>query len=186
MPKISLDRNDRIVFYGNLAGFVKDGEAVVDELFHTPELQAFLEKRQLTTAWRGGVYDRLSAGAPMEKAAEADIAPPFKSVRIWQLKANADIGLKFIGYDEAVKRFGEISPANYKAVWDGHPNTNDLEAIYERFNVNQPVDFTGHSLSISDVVELYDSGGSEFFYCDRYGFTPLTFTPTEQAPKMTL
>ena len=185
MPKIYFDRNDRIIFYGNPAGFVKDGEAVVDELFHTPELLAFLEKRQLTGAWRDGVYERLSAGAPVEEAAVED-APRLKSVRIWQLKANADIGLKFIGYDEAVKRFGAISPADYKTVWDGHLDTNDLEAIYECFNVNQPVDFSGHSLSISDVVELYDSSGNEFFYCDRCGFTPLTFTPTEPAPKMTL
>ena len=27
----------------------------------------------------------------------------------------------------------------------------------------------------SDVVELYDDSGSEFYYCDRVGFQPIRF-----------
>lgn len=185
MSKIYLDRDDRIICYGNPAGFVCGDDAVIDNLFHTEEMTAFLEKRQLTAAWQNGIYDRLSAGAPVEEAV-AESSGHLKSVRIWQFKANADIGLRFISYDEVCKRFGSFDLAHYKAVWYGHLDTNDLESIYERFNIHKPADFTGHSLSISDVVELFDESGSEFYYCDRCGFTPLTITPTEQAPKMTM
>lgn len=185
MPKIYLARDDRIICYGNPAGFVRGNDAVIDNLFHTEEMTAFLEKRQLTAEWQDGVYERLSSGVPAEEAA-IENAQRLKSVRIWQLKANADVGLKFISYDEVCKRFGSFDLAHYKAVWDGQLDTNDLECIYERFNIHRPADFTGHSLSISDVVELFDESGSEFYYCDCCGFTPLTITPTEQAPKMTM
>jgi len=30
-------------------------------------------------------------------------------------------------------------------------------------------------MALSDVVELYDDSGSEFFYCDRVGFRPIQF-----------
>jgi hypothetical protein len=34
---------------------------------------------------------------------------------------------------------------------------------------------------MSDVVELYDSTGSEYHYCDRFGFKQITF---EEAPQI--
>ena len=35
-------------------------------------------------------------------------------------------------------------------------------------------------MSMSDVVELYDASGSEFYYCDRVGFRPIRFDDQEQ------
>lgn len=185
MPKIYLDRDDRIICYGNLAGFVRGDDAVIDNLFHTEEMTAFLEKRQLTAAWQDGIYDRLSTGAPVEEAV-AESSDHLKSVRIWQLKPSADIGLKFISYEEACKRYGEPDSSNYAAVWDGYIDSNDLEEIYARFNLNHPADFTGHSLSMSDVVELYDDSGSEFHYCDRCGFTEISFQPSQQTQQQNM
>jgi len=185
MPKIYLDRDDRIICYGNPAGYVRGSNAVIDNLFHTAEMTAFLEKQQLSTEWKDGIYDRLSAGAPVEEAvAESNIC--LKSIRIWQLKANADIGLKFIGYAEACKRYGETDPMNYTPVWEGQLDTNDLETIYAQFNLNHPAGFEGHSLSMSDVVELYDDSGSEFHYCDRMGFTEIPFQPPQQTRQQNL
>ena len=48
-----------------------------------------------------------------------------------------------------------------------------LEDIYRTFNLDRPADFTGHSLSVSDIVVLTRSGKEEAHYCDSFGFTPV-------------
>jgi hypothetical protein len=88
--------------------------------------------------------------------------------------------MKFIGYDELLERFGEPNPENYRVVYDGQLETNDLDAIYEKFNLNHPPGYQGHSLSMSDIIELYDDNGSTFFYVDRFGFKEIDF----QAPAL--
>ena len=45
--------------------------------------------------------------------------------------------------------------------------------------IRRPV--TGHGLSISDVLELYDETGSSFFYVDRYDFKRIDFTEPQPA-----
>ncbi|MBR5090276.1 MAG: DUF3849 domain-containing protein [Ruminiclostridium sp.] len=44
-----------------------------------------------------------------------------------------------------------------------------LEAVYQKFNIERPEDFKGHSLSISDVVVV----GGDAYYVDKAGFKPL-------------
>ena len=54
--------------------------------------------------------------------------------------------------------------ANYDLVYEGsmadvtdNPDLRiQLEAIYRKFNLERPDDFTGHSLSVSDVVVVRD------------------------------
>ncbi len=46
---------------------------------------------------------------------------------------------------------------------------NTLESIFEKFNIDRPEDFKGHSLSVSDVVVI----GSDAYYVDKAGFKPL-------------
>lgn len=48
-----------------------------------------------------------------------------------------------------------------------------LEKLYEKFNVDRPEDFHGHSLSVSDVVMLRENGVISAHYVDSVGFTPL-------------
>ena len=45
-----------------------------------------------------------------------------------------------------------------------------LEEIYARFNFMKPEYFTGHSLSMSDIVGLKQNGRSTFHYVDSFGF----------------
>lgn len=59
----------------------------------------------------------------------------------------------------------------------GLPMQNDfalLEALFRVFNLPDgcPPDFTGHSLSISDVVVLHGKTIAAY-YCDHLGFEPL-------------
>lgn len=48
-----------------------------------------------------------------------------------------------------------------------------LESIYERFNTNHPVDFTGHSLSVSDVVVFNENGTVKAYFVDSISFQEL-------------
>lgn len=54
-------RNGRVLYYGNEAGYVENGRAVVDPIFQSDELSDFLAKEKLDTLWTNGVYDRLTA-----------------------------------------------------------------------------------------------------------------------------
>lgn len=65
-----------------------------------------------------------------------------------------------------------MKPENYEQVYTA-PLTakDDLESIYTRFNVDRPADFTGHSLSVSDIVVLHQGGKDTAHYCDRAGFS---------------
>ena len=163
-----------IVYYGNRVGRVADGCAVVDPMFQGPELNAFLEKQRNVreVKWKDGIFDRLISGARNTREIQA-----LKDCRVWQLKPDVDIRMKFIGYDELCREFGPPDPANYRQVYDGGVETNDLEALYAKFNTDHPTGYEGHSLSMSDVLELYDESGSICYYVDRIGFQQVDFSP---------
>ncbi len=57
-----------------------------------------------------------------------------------------------------------------------------LEQIFCRCNDNFPEGYQGHSLSMSDVVGLYEDDLGAFFYCNRIGFTPVRFSPELAKP----
>lgn len=48
-----------------------------------------------------------------------------------------------------------------------------LDSIYERFNTNHPADFTGHSLSVSDVVVFNENGTVKAYFVDSISFQEL-------------
>ena len=60
--------------------------------------------------------------------------------------------------------------SKYKEEWK--PGET-LETIYECFNIHRPEDFTGHSLSVSDVVVLECETEKKAFYVDSFGFSEL-------------
>lgn len=167
--------NGIIMYYGNLAGRVENGRAIVDPMFRGTELDDFLNKQKNVreVKWTEGVFDRLTSGnVDTSKVRE------LKNCRVWQLKPDVDIYMKFIGYDQLLQRFGPPNPDNYQMVFEGEVETNDLEALYAKFNLAKPPGYMGHSLSISDVLELYDENGSAFHYVDRVGFQQVDFAPS--------
>ena len=180
MPGISL-KNGLISYYGNPAGYTEKENAVVDNIFQSNELSAWLKSRSLTPQWTDGVMERLLAG---ERLGGIETAAPLKNVRIWQLKPDVDIHMKFISYEEMVRKFGEPSPGNYRIAYDGQLDTNDPETIYERYSIRQPPGFSGNPLSMSDVIELYNAAGSEFYYADRKVFRQIEFESPEPIQTM--
>lgn len=172
MDSIKL-KNRCIYYYGSPAGYVKDGKASVDTLFDCEELKAWCEKRNYEINVMEGIFDKLSSGEKMAELNED--YKPLKKVRIWQLNADSDFSMRFISLEEFQKKFGEPAADDYKAVFDGELDTNDLESIYTICNISHPKGYNGHSLSMSDVVELYDDGSSSFYYVDRFGFKEIDF-----------
>lgn len=186
-------KNDLISYYGNPAGYIvsggstEKGSAIVDSNFKNEEFSNWLSSHALTPSWTDGVMERLHAS---EQLGGVESAAPLKNVRIWQLKPDTDVRMKFIGYEEAVKSFGNPNPADYQIAYDGQMGTNDLEEIYTRCNIDHPPGYHGHSLSMSDVVELYDANvnddgmSSSFHYCDRFGFQEISFEENSQTQGM--
>jgi len=169
-------KKDCIIFYGNTAGYIDGGKAVVDPMFCSEELNDFLrEKQGMSVEWVNGVYDRLVNGKQ-----DFGEQPNLKSCRIHQLKPEVDPLIKFIGYDELTKIYSKPNPENYNVVYDGQIESNDLDAIYEKINLRHPPDFKGHSLSMSDIIELYGKDGCEFHYIDRFGFKQIEFNASVQ------
>ncbi|WP_368294070.1 YodL domain-containing protein [Dehalobacter sp. TBBPA1] len=177
-------KNGLLVYYGNPAGYVKDDRATVDTMFQSKEFEEWLSEKKFNANWAEGIFERLSKGEQLGSPLET--ISPLKNVRIWQLKSDSDLELRFRNYDEVLKVSGEPSKNNYDVVFDGELETNDLESIYTKFNMDHPTDFKGHSLSISDVVELYDENSSEFNYVDQFGFKAIEFADQSHEQGMTL
>lgn len=175
-------KNGQITYYGNPVGYMEKGTAIVDSSFQTNELSQWLQSRQLPSRWTDGVMERLLTVGQF--AENTETAAPLKNVRIWQLRPETNIYMKFISLDERTGRFGEPVQPDYQVVFDGQLGTNDLELIYERCNMEHPSGYMGHSLSMSDVVELYDVSGSDFYYCDRFDFKQISFIQEEQTQGM--
>jgi hypothetical protein len=54
------------------------------------------------------------------------------------------------------------------------PSNTTPENIFQQFNVNRPADFTGHSLSVSDIIVTNRNGAEAAFYVDSAGFKDVT------------
>ena len=107
---------------------------------------------------------------------------------IYQLKHNPELDhLRFEG-TESLKRMGitkdnfdAIKPENYELIYVGNLSELQeqtegemLEAIYEKFNIDHPEDYRGHSLSVSDIVVLHQNGKNSAHFVDSFGFIGLS------------
>ena len=109
--------------------------------------------------------------AQAQEAAQA-AAPDRDSFTIYQLKGGDETrDFRFEPYDRLQAAGLAVDPANYEAVYTA-PLSPDmsLEDIYTRFNIDHPKDFTGHSLSVSDVVVLHQNGQDTAHYVDSLGY----------------
>ncbi|MDL2258109.1 antirestriction protein ArdA [Oscillospiraceae bacterium OttesenSCG-928-G22] len=96
-----------------------------------------------------------------------------RTYEIYQLKDSPDRrDYAFEPLDRLHEQGRTVDMQNYDKVYSGalRPGENP-ESIYTRFNIDHPRDFTGHSLSVSDVVVLHQNGQDTAHYCDSLGFT---------------
>ena len=73
-----------------------------------------------------------------------------------------------------------VYPDSYDLVYQGSlaqehdaPAERILESLFVRFNTNQDADYTGRSMSVSDVVVLNQNGTLRSYYVDPVGFQEL-------------
>ena len=91
---------------------------------------------------------------------------------IYQLKDSAETrDIRFMDMAYLEKEGIPVSRENYTLVYTGELKEGmNLEDIYTKFNVDHPADFTGHSLSVSDVVVLHQDGENTSHYVDSVGY----------------
>lgn len=83
-------------------------------------------------------------------------------------------GIAFEGYDRLINKGGVVDESIYKFVYADNMPANGLEGIYQKFNVDKPSDFTGRSMSVSDIVLVFDYE-VRAFYCDTISFREISF-----------
>ena len=91
---------------------------------------------------------------------------------IYQLKDTEETrDIRFMNMDYLEKEGISVSRENYTLVYTGEFTEGmSLEDIYTKFNIDHPADFTGHSLSVSDVVVLHQDGENTSHYVDSVGY----------------
>ena len=99
---------------------------------------------------------------------------------IYQVNMDRDSdNVCFFGTDmlEKIQHSKEVNAAIYDRVYDGKLDCQSLDAIYEKFNIDHPNDYTGRSLSVSDVVEIKESDAIDpgFYFVDSIDFRAITF-----------
>ena len=90
----------------------------------------------------------------------------------------------FMGTDYLKKQGFSVDYDDYQMVYsDVLGEKETLDSLYEKFNIGRPLDFTGHSLSVSDVVAIKRDGNVTAHYVDSYGYTELPefFSQREKA-----
>lgn len=99
---------------------------------------------------------------------------------IYRLKDNESAEpLRFMG-SSFLKKSGwwPIEPSNYEQIWEGThhgtENTNILEWVYAKFNIDKPKLFHHYSLSVGDIVVLIDKNKPRAYFCDTFGWTDIT------------
>ena len=98
--------------------------------------------------------------------------PDESTYSIYQLKRGDETrDLRFEPYDRLQAAGHTVVPTNYDLIYSA-PLAPDmtLESILEKFNIDHPKDFTGHSLSISDIVVLHQNGQDAAHYVDSFGY----------------
>ncbi len=91
---------------------------------------------------------------------------------IYQLKSSEELHYhRFTDYDTLHREGHSVEAKNYEQVYRAElAGGTTLEDIFSRFNIEHPVDFTGHSLSVSDIIVVHDKGEIVAYYVDDIGF----------------
>ena len=98
-----------------------------------------------------------------------------KQFGIYQITArDPEHDYRFMELDFVQKKGMTVVRADYNLIYTAPLTDKDtLDGIYERFNIQRPADFTGHSLSVSDVVVLNNGSTVKAYYVDSIGFAEL-------------
>ena len=150
------------------AGVLK--EADVDYVFNNVGFSS--DSTLYTVPLRDDVRERAEKTLAERSAAAPEQGDTFT---IYQLKGGPETrDYRYEAYESLQEAGLAVDRQNYDLIYTAPlDGKTTLEDIYRTFNLDRPADFTGHSLSVSDVVVLTRSGKEEAHYCDSFGFTPV-------------
>ncbi len=171
--------------------------AEIHNAFYGTDLEFEIEK-ELGITWVESInYEDGSVITPEMARKEQLLYANTDKYGIYQLKPNPELdSLRFEG-TESLKRMGitkdnfdAIKPENYTLLYVGELSELQketqgatLEAIFEKFNLDHPEDFRGHSLSVSDIVVLHQNGQNTAHFVDSFGYTEIPDFLREQTPE---
>ena len=112
-------------------------------------------------------------------------------IRIYQINLERDTDrVAFAGLSclDRYQGSAEINSTIYDNIYEGEVACKTLEDVYRMFNLEHPADYTGRSLSVSDIVEIVEDGEIKpgFYFCDTIGFQQVDFQPSSEEAKNTI
>lgn len=97
---------------------------------------------------------------------------------IYQVSRDDPKNVRFMNLDWLQSHNLAVDRSNYDLIYtaplNGSGSTMEqLETLYEQFNLQKPVDFHSPSMSVSDIVAIKQDGKVSCHYCDSVGFTEI-------------
>ena len=97
---------------------------------------------------------------------------------IYQVSRDDPQNVRFMNLDWLQSHNLAVDRSNYDLIYTAPLNGSgsameQLETLYEQFNLQKPVDFHSPSMSVSDIVAIKQDGKVSCHYCDSVGFTEI-------------
>lgn len=97
---------------------------------------------------------------------------------IYQVSRNDPQNVRFMNLDWLESHDVSVDRSNYDLIYtaplrESGTVPEQLEKLYQQFNLEKPVDFHSPSMSVSDIVAIRQDGKVSCHYCDSVGFTQI-------------
>ena len=97
---------------------------------------------------------------------------------IYQVSRDDPQNVRFMNLDWLKSHNISIDRSNYDLIYtaplrESGTVPEQLEKLYQQFNLEKPVDFHSPSMSVSDIVAIRQDGKVSCHYCDSVGFTQI-------------
>ena len=97
---------------------------------------------------------------------------------IYQVSRDDPQNVRFMNLDWLKSHDISIDRSNYDLIYtaplrESGTIPEQLEKLYEQFNLQKPTDFHSPSMSVSDIVAIKQDGKVSCHYCDSVGFTQI-------------
>ena len=100
-------------------------------------------------------------------------------VAIYQVSRDDPQNVRFMNLDWLKSHDISVDRSNYDLIYTAPLSESgtvpeQLEKLYQQFNLEKPVDFHSPSMSVSDIVAIKQDGKVSCHYCDSVGFTQIS------------
>ena len=97
---------------------------------------------------------------------------------IYQVSSDDPQNVRFMNLDWLESHDVSVDRSNYDLIYtaplrESGTVPEQLEKLYQQFNLEKPVDFHSPSMSVSDIVAIRQDGKVSCHYCDSVGFTQI-------------